>query len=174
MTTFVALLRGINVGGRRMLPMKELTALFARAGATNVRTFIQSGNVVFDAKAAPPVIERVRGAIEKQFGFDVPMVVRSAEALQGVVASSPFDDVEHVHMVFLEGQPTPGMVKALDPRRSPPDRFVVRGSDVFLHLPNGVARTKLSNAWFDSQLKTVSTVRNWKTVLELVRMSSGH
>lgn len=170
--TFVALLRGINVGGKRMLPMKDLTALFTKAGAKDVRTYIQSGNVVFDAKAAPPVIERVRGAIETQFGFDVPMVVRSAEALQAVVASSPFDDVEHVYVVFLADPPSPAQVKALDPNRSAPDRFVVRGSDVFLHLPNGVARTKLSNAWFDAQLKTVSTVRNWKTVLELARMSA--
>lgn len=170
MSSFVALLRGINVGGKRMLPMKDLTALFTKAGATNVRTYIQSGNVVFDAKSDGPIIERVRGAIEKQFGFDVPMAVRSAEALQAVVSSSPFHDVEHVHVVFLGATPTPAQVKALDPKRSSPDRFVVRGSDVFLHLPNGVARTKLSNAWFDSQLKTVSTVRNWKTVLELARM----
>jgi len=171
MTSFVALLRGINVGGKRMLPMKDLVALFTKAGATNVRTYIQSGNVVFDAKAAPSIVERVQRAIEKTFGFDVPMVVRTGEALQAVVAASPFDDVEHVHVVFLGDSPTAAQVKALDPNRSPGDRFVVRGSDVFLHLPNGVARTKLSNAWFDSQLKTVSTVRNWKTVLELARMS---
>ncbi len=170
MTSFVALLRGINVGGKRMLPMKDLAALFTKAGAANVRTYIQSGNVLFDAKAAPAVIASVRSAIEKQFGFEVPMVVRSAQALQAVVASSPFDDVEHVHVVFLGDSPTAAQVKALDPNRSPGDRFVVRGSDVFLHLPNGVARTKLSNAWFDSQLKTVSTVRNWKTVLALARL----
>lgn len=171
MTSFVALLRGINVGGKRMLPMKELTRLFTKAGATNVQTYLQSGNVVFEAKAAASIVERARAAIEKQFGFDVPMVVRSGEALQAVVASSPFDDVEHVHVVFLGDSPTAAQVKALDPNRSPGDRFVVRGGDVFLHLPNGVARTKLNNAWFDSQLKTVSTVRNWRTVLELARLS---
>jgi len=173
MTTFVALLRGINVGGKRMLPMRDLTALFTKAGAKDVRTYLQSGNVVFDAKAYGPVIERVRGAIETQFGFDVPLVVRSAAALGAVVSSSPFEDVEHAHLVFLADPPTAAQVKALDPKRSSPDRFVVRGNDVFLHLPNGVARTKLSNAWFDSQLKTVSTVRNWKTVLELVRLSAA-
>ncbi|MDP1922832.1 MAG: DUF1697 domain-containing protein [Myxococcales bacterium] len=170
MTSFVALLRGINVGGKRMLPMKDLVALFTKAGAMNVQTYLQSGNVVFDAKTAPAIVERVRSAIETKFGFDVPMVVRSGDALDGVVASNPFDDVEHAHVVFLADAPMPAQVKALDPNRSPGDRFVVRGGDVFLHLPNGVARTKLSNAWFDSQLKTVSTVRNWKTVLALARL----
>lgn len=80
MTSFVALLRGINVGGKRMLPMKKLTRLFTKAGATNVQTYLQSGNVVFEAKAAASIVERARAAIEKQFGFDVPMVVRSGEA----------------------------------------------------------------------------------------------
>jgi uncharacterized protein (DUF1697 family) len=169
--TFVALLRGINVGGKRMLPMKELAAVFTKAGAKAVRTYLQSGNVVFDSTAPAPVIKHVRDGIEKGFGFDVPMVVRSAASLQAIVSSCPFDDVEHAHVVFLGETPSSAMVNALDPNRSSPDRFAVRGSDVFLHLPHGVARTKLSNAWFDSQLKTVSTVRNWRTVLELARMS---
>jgi uncharacterized protein (DUF1697 family) len=169
----VALLRGINVGGRNLLPMKELAALVADAGGRNVRTYIQSGNVLFDAGAAVAarMAAIVRKAIAKEFGFDVPIVLRTAEELARVVKSNPFPkETEALHVAFLADRPA---VEALDPTRSPGDRFVVRGREVYLHLPNGVARTKLSSAYLDSKLATVCTIRNWKTVLKLLELAGG-
>jgi uncharacterized protein (DUF1697 family) len=173
----VALLRGINVGGKNKVPMTDLIALFEEAGCERVSTFIASGNVLFSAserivKRLPVVLE---AAIEGRFGFRVPVVLRSAAELRAVPATNPFlragADPAALHVAFLAAEPTPAAIAALDPRRSPPDEFVVRGREVFLKLPNGVARTKLSNAWFDVKLGTTSTVRNWRTVLKLVELT---
>jgi uncharacterized protein (DUF1697 family) len=173
---YVALLRGINVGGNHMMPMKELTALFTEAGCSDVRTYIQSGNVVFRAGAA--VVKGLHDAVERgliaRFGKSVPLVLRSQAELADCERSNPyFDkgaDPTTLVVMFLDGKPTAAAVAALDPARSPPDEFVVRGRDIYLRCPNGLARTKLTNAWFDSKLSAVSTGRNWNTVLKLLAM----
>jgi len=173
----IALLRGINVGGKHMLPMKELVGIFEVAGASDVVTYIQSGNVVCSAPAAvakklPAAVER---AIEKRFGFGVPIVMRSAEEMQDVVRRNPFlasvPGAEGLHVAFLAGPPKAGGLDALNPKRSPPDEFRVLGREVYLNLPNGVAKTKLTNAYFDSTLGTTSTLRNWRTVLTLLDLA---
>lgn len=174
--TFVALLRGINVGGKNKLPMKDLVAMFEHAGCVTTRHYIQSGNVVFSA--APALAAKIPAvvavAIEKGFGLRVPVVVRSEKELRAAAAANPFleagVDPDALHVMFLADQPSKAAVAALDPDRSPPDRFVVKGREVYLACPNGVGRTKLSNAWFDTKLGTISTGRNWRTVLKLVAM----
>ena len=168
----VALLRGINVGGKHKVPMKDLAALFEAAGFSDVKTYIQSGNVVFSGPKADTAA--LAAAIEKRFGFAVPVAVRTAADLARIAGANPFvaDDPEGpLHVMFLTGDPDPKA--ALDPDRSPPDRFALVGREIYLHLPNGVARSKLTNAWFDSRLKTVTTTRNWRTVLTLRDLSSG-
>jgi len=175
----VALLRGINVGGRNRLAMADLAAAFAAEGCSEVRTYIQSGNVLFLAPAArvAAVAVAVEGAIAGRFGFRTPVVIRSAAELARVARANPFllagADPATLHVAFLAGPPDAGRVAALDPRRSPPDAFAVRGREVYLHLPNGVARSRLTNAWLDAALGTISTVRNWRTVLELLARSSA-
>ncbi len=178
-TTFVALLRGVNVGGKRALPMKDLVAIFAGAGCANARSYIQSGNVIFEAsaRAAGPAMTAVRARILADFGIDVPLVVRSADELRRVVDANPFvrdgAPEKTLHVAFLADEPAPARVRSLDPDRSPPDTFVVVGRDVYLRLPNGVARSKLTNAYFDAKLGTVSTGRNWRTVVTLAEKMSG-
>jgi len=175
----VALLRGVNVGGKNRLPMAELSAMFARAGCTDVRTYIQSGNVVFraDDGVAAQVAARVRGAISAQLGLRVPLVLRSARELRAVAANNPFlregEDPKRLHVAFLERAPSPSARAALDPERSPPDRFVVAGRELYLCCPNGMARTKLTNDYLDRTLGTVSTVRNWNTVLALCELAGA-
>ena len=176
--TYVALLRGINVGGKNKLPMKDLMALFGEAGCTDVQAYIQSGNLVFRAPAvlAPRVPVLIERAIRDRFGFSVPVVTRTAEEIGQVARANPFvasgGDVEALHVAFLADHPSDARVATLDPDRSAPDQFEVRGREVYLHLPNGVARSKLTNQYFDSRLATVSTVRNWRTVLKLVEMTT--
>ena len=177
--TFVALLRGINVGGKNKLPMRDLAALCTKLGCRDVRTYIQSGNVVF--AAAPRVAARFAAelsrGIEDEFGLKVPVVMRSAAQLRAVVAGNPWIargvDAEQLHVAFLADPPARAAVAALDQQRSPGDAFVVAGQEVYLHLPNGVARSKLTNAWFDAQLDTVSTIRNWRTVLTLLEWTAA-
>jgi len=175
--THVALLRGINVGGKNKLPMKELAALFAAIGCAEVTTYIQSGNVVFDAspRVARTLPAAISAAIRQRFGLAVPVVTRTAAELDAVVRDNPFlahgDDPDVLHVMFLADAPSAGQRAALDPQRSPGDSFEVRGREVYLSLPGGVARTKLSNAYFDSTLGTVSTGRNWRTVQKLLELT---
>jgi len=174
---YVLLLRGINVGGNNKLPMRGLTDLLKGLGCSDVQTYIQSGNAVL---RAPPAVashlaEAVRTCIALKSGLTVPVVLRSAAELRETFKNNPFlhagCDLDHLHVAFLADLPTPERVLTLDPARSLPDEFSARGKDVYLFLPNGVAKTKLSNAWLDSKLKTTSTVRNWRTVERLLAMA---
>jgi uncharacterized protein (DUF1697 family) len=176
---FVALLRGINVGGNNMLPMKELVAMFERTGCVDVRNYVQSGNIVFKAPAnlATRTPALVGTEIERRLGLRVPVVIRTAREMRAVAHSNPFlargADPESLHVMFLADKPGKKEGSSLDPNRSPPDSFILHGSEIYLCCPNGVGRTKLTNGYFDSRLGTTSTGRNWRTVLKLVEMSGG-
>ena len=175
-SSYIALLRGINVGGKNSLAMADLVRMFVAAGTSDVRTYIQSGNVVFKASAsvAKSLPEVVSRAIKKATGYEVPVVLRSAEEIQLVATKNPFlksKPVESLHVMFLADKPSKESIAALDPNRSPYDEFKVIGRDVYLCLPNGAGKSKLSNAYFDSKLSTVSTLRNFRTVLKLLELS---
>ena len=156
---YVALFRGINVGGNNLLPMKALAAIFQDLGCSDVRTYIQSGNVVFRAhgKVAAEVSGKVSGRVQAEFGFAVPVILRRADEMGTVIEAQPFAeaDLDAVHVFFLAD--APGDVSGLDPQRSPGDEYIVKGREIYARLPNGMGRTKLTNAYFDSRLKTVST-----------------
>jgi uncharacterized protein (DUF1697 family) len=177
--THVALLRGINVGGKNRLPMAELSALFEAGGCAGVRTFIQSGNVLFAAPAA--LARRLPGElaarIEKGHGLRVPVILRTAAELRRIAAANPFlrkgVDPKLCHVAFLAAVPGRDAIAKLDRARSPPDAFEVQGSEVYLSLPNGVGRTRLTNDYLDRTLGTTSTLRNWNTVRELVALLDG-
>jgi uncharacterized protein (DUF1697 family) len=174
--THVALLRGINVGGKNLLPMKDLAEAFVAAGCAQVRTYIQSGNVIF---SAPPGSEkqlhdRIGAQLAQRFGYTAPVVLRTTEQLRAVMRTNPFlamgaaEDTLHVY--FLSDMPGPHGVEALDPDRSPGDTYIVHSQEIYLRLPNGMARTKLTNAYFDAKLGVTSTARNWRTVTKLLEL----
>lgn len=174
----VALLRGVNVGGKNKLPMLELAAIFESFGARGVSTFIQSGNVVFRAAVgeAPAIAREVEIAIAERYGFAAPILLRTGAEVANVAADNPFlargEPEKALHVGFLAEEPSAAARATLDPMRSPGDAFEVRGREIFLFLPSGVARTKLTNAYFDAKLRTVSTMRNWATVRELAARSA--
>lgn len=179
MGAYVALLRGINLGGKNSLAMKELVPMFEGVGCQNVRTYIQSGNVVFEANSAltnniPTLIPE---AIEKKRKINVPVVVRSAPEIRAVVKNNSFlkagADEKYLHVAFLAHKPLKRAAGELDPSRSPGDEYVVRGKEIYLHCPNGMARTKLTTSYFDSKFKTICTVRNWRTITKLLEMVDG-
>jgi uncharacterized protein (DUF1697 family) len=175
----VALLRGVNVGGKNKLPMKQLVAIFAGLGADGAQSYIQSGNVVY--RASPALARRipaaVSAAIASELGLAIPVVTRSLAELRAVAAGNPFLErgvaPTAAYVAFLADTPTAARVAALDPQRSPGDAFAVRGRDIYLHLPNGGGRSKLTAAFFDSKLATISTARNWRTVLTLLEMAEA-
>jgi uncharacterized protein (DUF1697 family) len=175
----VALLRAVNVGGKNRLPMKELAAIFSDAGAVDVQTYIQSGNVVFRATSdlAERLPSMVTAAILKRFEFEVPVVTRSAEEFRGVASGNPFladgVDTTKLHVAFLTDRPDATRADTLDPGPSSSDEFEMRGYEVYLRCPDGMGRTRLTTAYLDKTLATTSTIRNWRTVSKLVDMLPG-
>ncbi|MXY87478.1 MAG: DUF1697 domain-containing protein [Dehalococcoidia bacterium] len=173
----VALLRGINVGGKNKLPMKDLATLFREAGCEDVRTYIQSGNVLFRSGSTPADVipSLISASIQERFGYRIPVVTRTAGDLRATVEANPFAaaEADKLLVLFLADAPDPEQVEALDPHRSPGDEFAVVGREIFLHCPNGFARSKLTNSYFDSALSTTSTGRNWRTVGKLLELATA-
>jgi uncharacterized protein (DUF1697 family) len=173
--THVALMRGINVGGKNKLAMADVVKIFVAAGAEDVTTYIQSGNVLFRASAAVakqlPVA--VEAAIAKRHKLQVPIVIRTAAQLAAAVTANPYRG-DTVYVAFLAATPTAERVAALDPKRSPGDTHVVIGAEIYLNLGNGAGKTKLTNAYFDAKLGTISTMRNWNTVMKLHSLAASY
>ena len=176
---YVAFLRGLNVGGRNRIAMTDLSATFEASGATGVRTYIQSGNVLFHAPDGKlgDVVAAVKRRISARLDSKIAVAVRAATRLRAIATEHPFQaiaaDPRQMHVGFLRERPSPEAVARLDPNRSPPDRLLVRDCEIYPLLPNGVARTKLSNAYFDSVLGIPSTFRNWRTVRTLATMTDA-
>jgi uncharacterized protein (DUF1697 family) len=171
-TRHVALLRGINVGGANRLPMADLREAFEVAGAARVETLQAAGNVLFDA---PPgkvaaIASRVEAALARR-GVSSTLVLRTASELRAAAADHPFLARGAVparcYVAFLASTPSATAAGSLEPDRSPPDAFAVLGREIYLWLPNGAARTRITTAWLDARLGTVSTVRGWATVRAL-------
>lgn len=162
----VALLRGINVGGHNKLPMAQLRDIALSCGLTNPRTYIQSGNLVAegaeDAAAAASVL---REAIRTRTELDVSIVARTAEEWEQVVDRNPYPDVEPgaLHVMFLP-RPDPDAVGRFSAAGFEPDSLVVRDAEIYLHLPDGLGRSKLAETLARHELGRAGTVRNWKTV----------
>ena len=173
MTTYVALLRGINVGGHRPVPMADLRELCAALGFGSVATYVQSGNVVFtDHGSAADVQQRLEAAIAERFGFAADVVVRTRAELAAVASAHPFADrqadIVKLHVFFLGGEPDHERVAALDVTRFVPDELELSGREVYVHFPNGAGRSKLK---FD--LGVPATARNWRTVGALLELADA-
>lgn len=174
MPASVALLRGINVGGNRPLPMTDLRALFTAADCERVTTYIQSGNVIFThpTLAADALEADLERRIAAATGWAVPVLVRTATELAGVVRDNPFPGVEPTTLLvaFLRAAPTPHAASAFDPAGYVPERYAVVGREVYLHLPDGVGRSRLLPAL--PLLRPPTTARNWRTVLRLLELTA--
>lgn len=168
----VALLRGVNLGGRNRVPMADLRLLFESLGATDVATFIQSGNVVFSS-AAPVGAVELAAAVGERFGITTDVVLRDQIELEQVLLDNPFAGVEpdRLHVAFLARRPDPAVWRDLDGAAFQPDQFAPHGGEVYLHLPDGMARTKLP-AYLGRRLRIPMTVRNWATVTKLSQLAS--
>ena len=175
--TYVALMRGLNVGSNNRLPMVELRAIFDELGCASVESYIQSGNVIFEATPAlaKKMPSQVQTLLAERYGYRLPVILRTHAELSILQAQNPFaapgQEVKYTHLMCLAREPDAAQCATLERERFAPDSFEVRGKDVYLYYPNGTARSKLTNAYFDKKLNTTSTVRNWNTLTKLVERS---
>jgi uncharacterized protein (DUF1697 family) len=176
---YAGLIRGINVGGNRKLPMAELRSALGSAGYEGVSTYIQSGNVVLRSAASAGAVGRgVERVIEERFELTVRVLVRTHDELEAVARANPYlsgaakAETSKLHVVFLDGSPPVSSVVRLDPDRSPGDEFTVAGSEIYLHHPNGYGRSKLTLDWFERGLGVDGTARNWNTLIKLIELTA--
>lgn len=174
---YIALFRGVNVGGKGRLPMKELAALLEDLGARNVRTYIQSGNAVFESaeQDQAKLAGKIAAEVRKHHGFEPHVFVMGVEALEAAIAGNPFpeavDDPSKLHLGFLDSVPeTPDMDK-LESLRKESERFRLIGSVFYLHAPEGVGRSRLA-ANAEKLLGVPMTDRNWRTVCKLNELAA--
>jgi uncharacterized protein (DUF1697 family) len=174
--TWVALLRGVNLGSHKKIAMADLRELVAGIGGEGVTTYVQSGNVVFRSGGER---DELRQTIERQIrtrlGHDVTVVLRTSKELERLVAASPFAEREadptRLHVSFLAAAPEPRRVNELERAQLEPDELRVVRNDVYLHMPNGYGRSRLGNALIEKQLRVGATTRNWRTVTKLAELA---
>lgn len=176
--TYVGLLRAINVSGRNAVRMPELVGLLEEVGCRGVRTYLQSGNVVFSSavRSAGRLEGVIEEGIEQRFGLEVVTLVRSAAEIAEVLAGNPYlgggVDPAGLHVTFLKQAASEERVRALTVPDTE-DSGVVVGRQVYLNCPNGYGRTKLNNAFWERKLQVKATTRNWKTVNALVERAAA-
>lgn len=177
MTKYIAILRGINVGTGRKVPMADLKKRCESLGLKQVQTYIQSGNLVFELAKPEPVPEleeRMQTAFTETFGFDIPVLVRTADEWMEACDQNPFlkenVDIERLHLTCLKEMPSSELLKKMGTVQYLPDRYVIVGRNVYVFCAAGYGTSRLVNTFFESKLKTPATTRNWKTVMKLFEM----
>lgn len=179
MTKYIAILRGINVGGHRKILMAGLREMFHNMGFLNIQSYIQSGNVIFDFDRKEKK-HKIAGKIEKQihetFGFNVPVIVRTAKEIRQAVSENPFVKegvpTEGLYLTFLREIPNLECLEKIKTIDYSPDRIEIIGNNVFGFSSGKYSDSKYTNNFFEQKLKTAATTRNWKTVLKLLEMAS--
>lgn len=178
MNRFIALLRGINVSGRHAVPMAELRSLCGELGWTGVRTYIQSGNVLFEAEADAAQLEaELEEGLARRFGFAPAVMVRRVSQLNGYAKANPFREAaasepNRVLMGLAKHPPAEDAGEALQARAANGERVALAGGALWFHYPAGVGTSKLSPSLIDRLAGSPVTARNWRTVVKLGEMAA--
>jgi uncharacterized protein (DUF1697 family) len=180
MPTAIALIRGINVGSTRSLPMELLRSLGEQAGMQNPRTYIQSGNIIFraPAKGLPALATTLEDLIEADRGFRPAVILRTRAQLAAAIAANPFPDIAKTQpasllVMFLQRPPPASALKSLEALKRDREQLRLVGREVYIHFPDGIGRSKLSMAAIENAAG-VGTARNWNTTLKLLAMADEH
>ncbi|GIK59141.1 MAG: DUF1697 domain-containing protein [Ignavibacteriota bacterium] len=180
MKKYIALLRGINVSGQKLIKMSELRTLFEKAGLQNVQTYIQSGNIIFSSKEklSGKISQNISSAIKKKFGFDVHAIVLTPGELDKVILSNPFiktqKESDKLYIIFLSSIPSKDNVNRIIAAEYFPEEYIVDGKCIYLFVPNGYGKAKLNNNFFENKLKVFGTTRNLKTLNALIELTKLH
>ncbi len=175
-SSLILLLRGINLGPHKRVAMPDLRALLSEAGFGDVRTYVQSGNVVLSSSGSPSdVAAESERLIADRFGFEVDVIARTGEELAEVVARNPLADVavnpKRYQVSFLEAEPDPAVLERVAALRAEPERLVAIGRELYAWHPDGIGRSKLWSKLAGSGLGVRATARNWTTVTALEEMA---
>lgn len=178
MTTYISILRGINVSGQKLVKMDTLRVTFEKLGFQNVTTYVQSGNVVFSGKAqkSEELAQIIARQINKDFGFEVPVIVMTIDRLKNIIDNNPFvtdsnKEKAFLHVTFLSSKPGKFDPNAIEEKKSNGEEFFFTDNAVYLYCPNGYGKTKLNNTFLETKLKVPATTRNWKTTHELLKIA---
>lgn len=178
LTKYISILRGINVSGHNVLKMDTLKKMLTELKFEHVQTYIQSGNIIFEAaKDTTDIISKsIQTKIEKEFGFHVPVITLTQDELEIVIGANPFlndnsKDPSFFHITFLSEKPNKADVEQLIQLNLNNDSFILIDKAIYLFCPNGYGKTKLTNSFIENKLKVIATTRNWKTANELLKMA---
>jgi len=176
MNTYIALLRGINVGGNNKLPMKELRVVLETLGLQSVKTYIQSGNVIFQSKRNDRALlaQEIGAAIGQSHGFTPAILLLTVAEFQAAMQANPFPEAENepksLHLFFMDPAPQDSDVSALAALQAESERFVLTEKVFYLHAPEGIGRSKLAER-FGRGWQVTITARNWRTVTKLMELT---
>lgn len=177
MPTYIALLRGINVGGNKIIKMQDLQAMFLSLGFGNVRTYIQSGNVVFESgeSSGDGLVPMIEERIRETFGFEVPVIIRTMEELESAIQANPFkleeqEDYKRLYVSFLDQAPAAGSLEKLEPYEDGADKLRVVGKELYTLYEVSVSQSPLFKLSLDKLLGVQLTARNWNTVNKLAAL----
>ncbi|MFI5236626.1 MAG: DUF1697 domain-containing protein [Ignavibacteriales bacterium] len=177
MITFIALLRGINITGHKIIKMADLKSLFEDLRFTNVQTYIQSGNVIFDSKNSDTksIKTKLVKKIKAEYGFDVEVIIKTNTDLKNVLDNNPFikkkKDTERLYVTFLSEKPSPANAVKLNEINYSPEEFILDDNNIYLYFPSGYGKAKLNNNFFENKLKVSASTRNLNTISKLYELS---
>jgi uncharacterized protein (DUF1697 family) len=177
MITYIALLRGINVGGRNKLPMRELVDIFKSLGFQNIKTYIQSGNVVFQSEDLniADITKRISAAIKKRHNFSPQTLILRLEEFKNAMAHNPYPEAEtdpkSLHLYFLASEPHNPDTDTLEKLKGDRERYKLKGKIFYLHAPDGIGRSKLATR-AEKALGVPVTARNWRSVCKIYDMAN--
>ena len=176
MKTYIALLRGINVGGHHKILMTDLRSLLTNLGFKNVTTYIQSGNIIFtsDELSIPILEDQIKAAIADRFGFKIPVVIKTNATLQSIFNDCPFSQIkkENSYFFILNREPQILDIEEASRISYPNDEFVITKKCIYLYCEKGYGRSKFNSSSFEKKLNVIATARNYKTMLKLLSLSS--
>ena len=175
---YIALLRGINVGGQRIIKMTDLKDTFEAIGFKNVKTYIQSGNVIFDYESTDTkkLTYQIEMKLNQAYGFSVKTIIRTQSEFESIINNNPFInepniDVDKLHITFLLDIPESNIALVSDIKKEETERLLIVSREIYLYLPNGYGNSKLNNTIFEKKLNTNATTRNWRTINKLLKLS---
>lgn len=180
MKKYIVLLRGINVGGHKKIKMADLRAMLEAMNFSNVQTYIQSGNIIFEHEscANSELEKRIKTEIKNTFTHDVPVLALTVEELQHIFNNNPFlngrnEDITKLHVTILSKITDNQLIDSIKDIQHKADEFQIIGKNIYLFCPDGYSRTKFVNNFFEKKLQVPATTRNWKTIKKLIKMTDA-